>query len=165
MKIILIGMMGSGKSTIGKVIAKKLDLNLVDTDGLIEERSGIKIKDIFERFGEEHFRKLEREVFLSLSEDENIVISTGGGAVLNDTLDPFKGENIIYLKWSVDGLVKNLESKTSNRPLLSEGELREKLTNILSQRVNLYEGWANKIIECDGKSVNQVVGILLDLIK
>ncbi|MBQ3420901.1 MAG: AAA family ATPase, partial [Romboutsia sp.] len=81
MRIILIGFMGVGKTTIGKIIAKKLKLNFVDMDNYIEKREGKSISKIFEAYGEQHFRKLESESLKDLIKSDNIVISTGGGIV------------------------------------------------------------------------------------
>lgn len=165
MNIILIGMMGSGKSTIGKVLSKKLDYQLIDTDEVIEKTNNMLIKDIFEIHGESHFRKLERDTFLQLSNLDNSVVSTGGGAVLNETLKPFNGQNIIYLKWSIAALLSNLTSKVANRPLLDDNLLDDKLISIFDVRKELYEGWARHVIDCDNKSVEDVVALILELTK
>jgi len=164
MKIILIGMMGSGKSTIGKELSKRLDLELIDTDRVIEKTNDMFIRDIFENYGEAHFRKLEKATFLELADTESVIISTGGGAVLNDALSPFDTQNIIYLKWSVNGLLSNLANKVDNRPLLNDASLEEKLHNIFEVRKNLYETWAKHIIDCDGKSVKEVVNSILSVL-
>lgn len=164
MKIILIGMMGSGKSTIGKELSKRLNLELIDTDEVIEKTSCMVIKDIFESYGELHFRKLEKSTFIELADTEDAIISTGGGAVLSDTLEPFKGQNIIYLNWSVNGLLSNLTNKVDDRPLLNDASLEEKLSNIFEIRKDLYKVWAKHIIDCDGKSVEEVVNSILNLI-
>ena len=81
--IYLVGFMGSGKSTVGKILAEKLNMNFVDTDKLIEEKEGMKIKDIFEQKGESYFRELERKQIEAVVKQEGLVVSTGGGLGAN----------------------------------------------------------------------------------
>ena len=164
MNIILIGMMGSGKSTVAKKLSKELCMEVLDTDTLIEKNEKMSIKDIFEKQGEHYFRKLEEKLFFEIASSENSIISTGGGAVLNDTLRPLDNQKIIYLKWSVGGLISNLTSKVDNRPLLEDESLEKKLSDIYTKRKFLYENWANYTIECDNKSVNEVVNEIIKFI-
>ncbi|MGB3368929.1 MAG: shikimate kinase [Acidaminobacteraceae bacterium] len=164
MNIILIGMMGSGKSTIASELSKRLELDLIDIDSIIEKTNDMSIKDMFDKYGEEHFRKLEKALFLELADRKNSIISTGGGAILNDALEPFETQNIIYLKWSINGLLSNLTNKVDNRPLLNQASLEEKLIDIYELRKDLYERWAKHIIDCDNKSVDEVVMSILKVI-
>ena len=119
--IILIGYMGSGKSTLGRKIARKLNYEFLDTDSAIEEKEGLTIAAIFEQFGEVHFRKLETNILLSLKGKEKIVIATGGGMpcfngnmnLLNELGRTF------YLKRSVNELVHRLVNAKRVRPLIA----------------------------------------------
>ncbi len=127
MNIVLTGYMGSGKTAVGKSLAEMLDFEFIDTDAMIEKECEMSITEIFEKFGEEIFRKKESEVIKRVSDFSNVVISTGGGAVLNS-------ENIEYLKNG--GTVVNLEPDEAvirmrlmqddgTRPLIKNSSMEE----------------------------------------
>lgn len=146
--LILIGFMGSGKSTVGKILAEKLEMKFLDTDLEIEKEQGRSVQDIFSEKGEEYFRKLENEMSKKLSTENNTIISTGGGIILNE-------ENIEYLK--KDGVVFFLDvaKKTlykrlissKGRPLLEGDELWNKINNVLGERVERYRSSADFIVK------------------
>lgn len=171
--IILVGMMGSGKTTIGKLLATHLGLNFVDTDEELENRAGRPIHEIFATDGEPFFRQRETEVLSDLCCGTRQVIATGGGVVL-------KEENIrllraagvvIFLKASPEELAMRLNRQTSQnseeaspqpiRPLLAGGDLYEKLQGILDQRLSLYCAAADLEIETTGISSENVVQCLI----
>lgn len=148
--VILIGMMGSGKTTIGPELASRLGFRFIDMDALIESMQGITIQRIFDMYGEAHFRKLELDLTSKLSSVTSAVISTGGGIVTNaqNTLELRKLGKVVYLKASIEQLEANLNGNFDNRPMLQKHSLHA----ILKVRQSLYESAANLIIDVDGKS-------------
>lgn len=142
--IVLIGMPASGKSSVGKVLAKKTGFDFVDTDALIESRENRKISDIFAEEGEPYFRNLEVEVTKELSEKENQIISTGGGLVMN----PLNVENLrkngmlIFLDRDVTHLIP-----TADRPL---GDTTEKMQNLYKERFPVYKKAADRTVKVHG---------------
>ncbi|HPZ08834.1 MAG TPA: shikimate kinase [Candidatus Eremiobacteraeota bacterium] len=138
MNLILTGFMGSGKSTCGERLSKILSMDFIDTDRLIEEKAGISISEIFERFGEGKFREIERSVIEGLSNRDRCVIATGGGVVLaekNMEILRKKGK-IIYLKISYDKVMQRMEHIKTSRPLLMKGK---DIKSLFESRKSLYE--------------------------
>lgn len=142
--IVLIGMSGSGKTTIGKMLSDKLSMTFKDTDEMIEKKEGKKIKDIFENSGEKYFRDLETQIAKEASEFQEYVISTGGGMILREENMEYLKKNsvVVYLKRSVDSIKKTMDA--SNRPLLQEG--LEKLFEMERIRTPLYEKYADLVV-------------------
>ena len=144
-RIFLIGYMGSGKTTIGKLLAKKLGYSFIDMDHHIEEKQFKTISQIFAEKGEEEFRRLEQNCLHEVADFENIVISTGGGApCFFDNMDYMNSHGLtIYLKLTVEELAERLELVgISKRPLLagkSSDELRQFITEGLQKRESFYE--------------------------
>ncbi|MBQ9957792.1 MAG: shikimate kinase [Clostridia bacterium] len=120
MNIILSGFMGCGKTTIGKIIARKLDLAFIDTDKLIEEREGRKIREIFDTDGEGYFRDKEHEICAELSREDNKVIATGGGALTFNRNKEVLSKNgrVIFIDVDLDTIIKRI-GNDSRRPLLN----------------------------------------------
>jgi shikimate kinase len=133
--IVLIGMPGSGKSTIGRKLALALGLPFVDSDQEVEIAAGMNVSQIFERLGEPAFREGERKVIARLLQGPRIVLSTGGGAFMNEStrLIIKKYSISIWLKASLDVLVERT-SRTDDRPLLRNGDPREILTRLMAVR-------------------------------
>jgi len=156
--IVLIGFMGSGKSTVGKLLANKLGLRFVDTDRLVEKKVGKRIKEIFKNEGEEKFRAFESEVIEEVSKYENQVISCGGGAVLNPDNVSILKENgvLIYLKASAFILFERLHG-TDTRPLLNVASPRDKVNELLAARQSLYEKVTDILIDTSYIDVDAVV--------
>ena len=158
-KILLVGMMGAGKTTIGKLLSNQLGFNFTDLDRKIEEKSGVKINTIFEIEGEEGFR--ERE-YLALNEalaEEKVVISTGGGVVVNDinrSLIKKSEAVVVYLKASLDILVGRLKNDKT-RPMLDKDNKQLSLQKLLSEREPLYENLADFIIDTSHLKTNDVL--------
>jgi shikimate kinase len=158
----LTGPMGAGKSTIGRQLAKQLDLPFHDSDHEIESRTGVDIPLIFELEGEAGFRKREVAVIDDLTRLPNIVLATGGGAVL----DPLNREHlksrghVIYLHASVNHQLKRTR-KDRNRPLLQTENPRKKLEELMSVRDPLYREIADMVIDTDGMRVRDVVKIIM----
>lgn len=151
--------MGSGKTTVGNILAKKLNLEVVEMDELIMQRSNRNnISEIFLLDGEEHFRDLETKVIRKISELDDIIISTGGGIVMKARNKKFlKKGTIIFLKTTFGTLEKRLKDDNS-RPLFKDKVKAKKLFDL---RQNLYKKWADHTILTDKKSVDEVVNNLL----
>lgn len=147
--IVLIGMPGSGKSTIGKMLAEKTGKEFYDTDSLIEAREGKNIPEIFKECGEEYFRDIERAVINELSEVKGAVISTGGGAVEREENYYSLAANgrILLIDRAADSLT------TTGRPLSQE----KGIERLYRMRFPLYRSWADDIIECNSKSVEEII--------
>lgn len=158
MKIVFVGYMGSGKTTIGKLVAKRLKLNFLDLDAFIEEAEGKTIGQLFLEKGELYFRKKEffylNEI---LRENDNFLLSTGGGTPcygLNMEAITKASSNSIYLRLSLPALVKRLSKEKANRPLIAnikDTELTEFIGKHLFERSYFYNQ-ASIIISCDDKS-------------
>lgn len=143
--IVLVGFMGTGKTTVGRLIAEKTDMPLIDMDTLIEERAGKRISDIFAQDGEPHFRALERDVVRELSSRGGQIISTGGGIVLNpDNLADFEATGLVVCLIANAETVLERVRHDSTRPLLA-GDKEAKIVELLESRNPLYESITHKI--------------------
>ena len=148
--IILIGFMGSGKTTFGRWISTSHSMKFIDTDEYIEKKYNKLIKDIFRESGEEAFRNMETQAVRGLS--DSCDISVGGGLPVRDINRRLLKELgiVVYLKTEVDELVKRL-SKDTSRPLLAGGNLREKIESLMTAREALYKDAADVIVKTDGR--------------
>ncbi|XLS30356.1 shikimate kinase [Flavobacteriaceae bacterium M23B6Z8] len=156
--IILIGYMGSGKSTLGKVLASELQKEFFDLDALIEEREQHSIRDIFEKKGEIYFRKLERKVLEELlNKNSDIILSLGGGTpCFGDNTEIIKkaSQNVFYLKLSVQELTKRLLKEKEDRPLISHLKSEEALEDFVRKHLferNFYYLQAHHVLNADAK--------------
>lgn len=152
-RIFLVGPMGAGKSTIGRHLADLLHKNFVDSDHEIEARTGASVSLIFEIEGEEGFRRRESTVLDELTQRDNVVVATGGGAVLaegNRAALANRG-TVVYLQAPIDTLVTRTH-RDRNRPLLREGERRAKFEEIMREREPLYLAVANVIVVTDHRA-------------
>jgi shikimate kinase len=156
--IILIGPMGSGKSAVGKQLAKELKLDFVDSDAEIEQRTGVDISYIFEREGEAGFRQREREVLHELSARQGMVLSTGGGAVLDaDNRRRLSASGlVVYLHTSVAEQLARTRN-TRHRPLLADRDPETVLSELMAIRAPLYEEIAALTVETGGRRIKAVV--------
>lgn len=164
MNIALIGMSGSGKSTVAEKLAGALGYAVADSDEIIEKKHG-KISEIFAVYGETYFRKLEHEAVKSLAGVKNTVVATGGGCILDgENLKIIKSfAKVVYLKTSVSELAKRLKGDNS-RPLLS-GNLVGNLAEIYKSRAEIYENSADLTVVTDGLTADGVAQIILEKIK
>jgi shikimate kinase len=155
--IFLIGPMGAGKSTIGRLLAAELHLPFCDTDKAIEDRCGADIPWIFDVEGEAGFRARESSMLAELSEDNGLVLATGGGIILlADNRKMLRSRGfVVYLRASVDQQTART-SKDKNRPLLQVGEPREVLEQLMSVRDPLYTEVADMMIDTDSRSPKDV---------
>lgn len=142
--IALIGFMGSGKTTIGKILAKYLDMKFIDIDKMIAAREKKSIPEIFEEKGEQYFRQLEREIVFDESLNNNIVISTGGGVIIdNENIKNLRETSfIVYLDCTLDCIYERVKN-SKNRPLLNVENMYEKIKELHQKRELLYK------ISCD----------------
>jgi len=137
--IALVGMMGVGKTSIGRRLAQRLQIPFVDADQEIVDAAGLSIPEIFERFGEAHFRDGERRVIARLFDGKRKIIATGGGAFINEETRQLMLERaiVIWLDADIDTLVERTARK-GDRPLLANGDAREILTKLAQERNPLY---------------------------
>ena len=169
-KIILLGYMGCGKSTIASRLSKRTGISFVDLDKRIEERTNLSINEIFEQKGELYFRKLEREIFIELLHSaETQIIGLGGGTpCYANNHELLKGEDVfsIYLKASVETLTNRLVSNRSKRPLISnksEDEIKEFIAKHLFER-SFYYNQAQNVVPIDGKTKDETVEDILEIL-
>ncbi|MFT3735620.1 MAG: shikimate kinase [Rhodocyclaceae bacterium] len=144
----LVGLMGSGKTTIGRALARRLERRFIDSDHEIERRTGVRIPVIFEMEGEAGFRKREAGVIEELSREEGIVLATGGGAILDPANRAVMAQTgwVIYLDVPTHLLLERTRHDT-NRPLLQVADPRAKLDGLREQRDPLYREIANLIVD------------------
>ena len=156
--IFLIGPMGTGKSTVGKKLAKKSSQQFYDCDHEIEDRTGASINLIFEIEGEEGFRKREIQLLDELTAMSNIVLATGGGAVLSEENRMHLSARgfVVYLKSDINQLLKRT-SRDSKRPLLQNSEPEAVVRELLEIRGPLYEEVADMVIDTAGLSINDII--------
>ena len=156
--IYLIGMMGSGKTTSGRALAKLLSLPFIDLDDQIIQQEGKSINEIFEKKGEPHFRKVESGLLLKSSQKTDQVLATGGGIVISlSNRERMKNTGmVIYLKTSLDVLWERVKAK-KDRPLLHGADPQKALATLFAQRTPLYETIADKVFLTDHKPSEAVV--------
>ena len=153
----LVGFMGSGKSTIGRLAAEQLRFDFIDTDHLIESRTGVSISDIFARHGEAVFRGFERDVVLELESARNLVISTGGGLVLNpDNVTSLKRHALVICLWAAPEDIFERVRGHSHRPLLQTPDPLGKIRDLLAVREPFYKQ-ADVLIHTGARSVTEVL--------
>ena len=159
----LTGMMGVGKSTIGKNLAKKLKYNFIDVDKIIEAKEGLSINLIFKNKSESYFRKIENDITLSQLKKDNSVISLGGGAFLNKTIrrNTKKFSTSFWLDVPVYELIKRLK-KSSQRPLLFKKNIDETVKKIYFDRKKIYNE-ADFRIKCNSLKSREIVNKILEL--
>lgn len=162
--IFLVGFMGAGKTTVGRILAEKLGYRYLDADNLIESLSGKKIAEIFSEHGEEYFRALESETIESLSRKESQVIATGGGVVMRETnWETMKrGGLTIYLKAPISAIWERIKNSKS-RPLLQVGDPLGTATELFEKRAPFYEK-ADIIIDTDNLSPDSVAREIVKLL-
>lgn len=161
--IFLIGPMGSGKSTVGRQLAEKLSYNFVDSDHIIEEKTGVSIPMIFDIEGEEGFRQRERMAVDELTIKTETVLATGGGAILSEQNRKHLRSRgfVVYLKSSVDVLVHRTKGDR-NRPLLQNDDPKKILTEVLEAREAYYLDVADLVVETGRFSIHKVVNKIID---
>jgi len=161
--IFLIGPMGAGKSAVGRQLAKLLHLSFVDSDDEIETRTGVDIPFIFEKEGEDGFRKREAKVIDDLSAMESVILATGGGAVVDPQNRSRLGARgfVVYLYTTVDQQLARTQ-KGRERPMLANGDSRKILEELMAVRDPLYREIADLTVETDGRKVKAVASEILE---
>ena len=158
--------MGSGKSTVGKIISDELFLNFFDTDEEIELRTGASIDWISDLEGEEGFRKRESEILNEMVTRNSIVLSTGGGIILSETNRELLSSRgtVFYLSTPISVQVDRT-AKDKDRPLLKNGDPEEILTRLHNEREGLYENVSDYIVQTEDKSSHEVASEIICLVK
>ena len=166
MNIFIVGPMGSGKSTVGKIISSELFLNFFDTDEEIETRTGASIDWIFDLEGEEGFRKRESNILEEMVQQNSIVLSTGGGIILSESNRELLSSRgtVFYLATPI-GVQLERTSKDKDRPLLKNGDPGKILEELHVARECLYEEVADYIVNTEGKSSQEVSTEIIKLVK
>lgn len=163
--IVLIGLMGSGKSTTGLALAKLLKRKVFSTDQMIEQEHGKSIAQIFEGEGEAHFRQLEQNMVKDLSQKKGIVIDCGGGVFIHEENRKYLKQNglVIYLSAGVETLYDRVKTRT-HRPLLKVQDSFKKLKDLLTEREKFYQE-ADLTFQTDGKTPLEVAEEILKVLK
>ena len=165
MHIVLCGMMGCGKTTIGKQLSARLQMPWQDTDDKIVEKHGA-IAEIFNRFGEARFREIETSVLKELLQNGDSVLSVGGGLVVRQENAALLKKNcvVIFLRATAETLERRLREDTSRPLLQGDTSLLERVQALLKERAPIYESVANFTVDVDEKSVGEIVEEIASII-
>jgi shikimate kinase/shikimate kinase/3-dehydroquinate synthase len=160
--IVFLGMMGSGKSTIGKIVSQKLNLEYFDTDGEIEKKLDMKISKIFSEKGENYFRKFEEELTLELLKKKSVVIALGGGTFLNNKVrrEILDNHLSIWLKWDDEVLLNRIKN-SHKRPIALNSSNRD-LSKLIKKRSNIYSK-ALYYVNCNELGKNQIANQVIKI--
>lgn len=160
--IVLVGMMGSGKSSIGKLLSKKIGLEFIDIDKLIEEEENKSISDIFKINGEKYFRDLEEKISIKKLKSENKVISLGGGGYINQKIrKQTQLESItVWLNWKTSTLIDRIKD-SKKRPVVTKLKISE-IKSLIEERAKIYNSSDFKI-NCDKLKKNEIVDTIISL--
>ena len=164
--IYLVGLMGSGKTTLGKILSKKLDKIFYDSDQVIEEKLGVDVPMIFGYEGEAGFREREKDILNKLVGIQNIVLATGGGIILSKSNRDLLAKNgiVIYLKSNQKDLILRMKNDKT-RPLLKNGNIEEIIKKLYKEREPLYEEIADFEIMTKNKRIHEIVNEIISVIK
>ncbi|MFY7951067.1 MAG: shikimate kinase [Armatimonadaceae bacterium] len=164
--VVLIGFMGCGKTTLGRLLAKRLDATFVDTDRLVESEFG-PIPALFESRGEAFFRDRESEVIDRACTERGLVIATGGGAVLRPAnCEAMRSSGlVIWLTARVDIIVSRTSRRRHSRPLLDVADPRERVLRLLGERSPLYRGCSHRIVDTSDRAPTSVVRHMVRLVE
>lgn len=165
--IVLVGFMGSGKSTVGRRLARRLGYGYVDTDQMVESKAGKRVAEIFKEEGEAVFRALERLAVEKASMGDSRVIACGGGAVIDreNVVALKRNGALIYLKASKASLIERLERGIEKRPLLKTEDVEARVRELLEQRVKIYERVSDAVVDTDGLSPAGVVEEIIRMVR
>ena len=164
--IALVGPMGSGKSTIGKLLSNEIKVGFIDSDDSLEQYLDLSIAEIFNKFGEKYFRDAEERLILNLASEKNFVLATGGGSLTSSNVRRVLHEKffIVYIKADIDTLWSRVKLKSENRPLVSGHNAKMRLQKLLEERSEHYSQ-AHLIVESklNDKKSEVVKSILIKL--
>jgi len=160
--IFLVGMMGAGKTTVGRALATRMKREFVDTDRLLVDRTGVPVATVFEIEGEEGFRKRESAILREVCEHDERVVATGGGIVLAEENLAVMREagTVVYLRARIESLWERTRHDSS-RPLLATANPRERLAELLKQREPLYRAAAHIVVDSGPQSAATLVNRVL----
>ena len=158
MRIYLIGMPGSGKSTLGKVLAERFQYRFIDMDSYIEQEACMFIDEIFQAFGEEYFRALEKNTLKEFLKEDDLIIATGGGIIKDKSNKELLDGVCIYLNVDTDTLKQRLEESEITRPVLKENTVEE----LFLQRKELYSYFAD--YEIDNTSMESAIQKIMEVL-
>ena len=163
--IYLVGLMGSGKTTLGKILSKKIDKQFYDSDQVIEETLGVDVPIIFEYEGEAGFREREKDILKELVGIQNIVLATGGGIILSKSNRDLLAQNgiVVYLKSNQKDLILRMKNDKT-RPLLQNGNIEEIIKILCKEREPLYEEIADFEIMTKNKRIHEVLNEIMSVI-
>jgi shikimate kinase len=166
MNIVLIGYRGTGKSTVGRLLAARLGRELVSTDAEIVKRAQRAIPEIVAQQGWDYFRDLESDICQELSSRDHLVIDTGGGAILRpQNVEVLKKNGTLFwLTASVETIVKRIGSDNQRPSLTGTKSFVDEIQDVLQERMPKYQAAADHVIETDNRSINQLVETLLTLV-
>jgi len=158
--LVFLGMMGSGKSSIGTMVSKKLNVPFIDIDNLIEEHAGMTISEIFESNGESYFRNLEEKITIKSLKRKNVIVSLGGGGFINDKIrkDVLINHFSFWLNWDDLVLIKRIKG-SKKRPLVSISTEQE-IKSIINKRNKIYSK-ADFTINCDKLTKSEIVKTII----
>jgi shikimate kinase len=163
--IIITGFMGTGKSVVAKELARKLKMEYIDTDQVIEKRQGLTIADIFTRYGENYFREQENKLVKELSQKENMVIATGGGTLLSsDNARILSQRGQIICLYADSQTIYNRVKRKNNRPLLNGENILDKISHLLKERKKIYDNIKWKI-DTTNFTTREIVDKIINLLK
>ena len=160
--LIFLGMMGSGKSSIGKLVSKKLKLKFIDIDNEIENKSNMKIVNIFKKKGEEYFRNLEEKITIKTLKENNIVISLGGGGFINHEIrkEVLSSHFSFWLNWDVKTLLNRIKN-SQKRPIAFNLDNQE-LINLIEKRSKIYSNALYKI-QCENLTKTEILNKIIKI--
>ena len=163
--IIISGFMGTGKSIVAEELARKLRMEFIDMDQIIEERQGLTISDIFARYGENYFREQENKLVKELSRKENIVIATGGGTLLSsDNIRILSQKGKIICLYADSQTIYNRVKRKNNRPLLNGENILGKINHLMKERKKIYDNIKWKI-DTTNFTTQEVVDKIINLLR
>lgn len=164
--VVLVGFMGTGKSAIGRVVAKLLKYQFVDTDQMVEEVTGLTISQIFKKYGEIRFRSEELLAAKKLADKQNLVIATGGGMPINPQIVEILKKNGVFVLLTTDPeIILKRVSRKNTRPLLAKGKTLDSINKLIAERSESYAGCADITIDTSGKDIEDSAQQIVQLIK
>ena len=164
--IFLIGFMGAGKSSIAKELSKKLQMNIVEMDQRIVQDQGMSINEIFEKYGEDHFRDIESQLILDLGNTEPVIVSCGGGVVIRQENSQYmkKSGKVVFLTAKPETIFERVRY-SKERPILNGNMNVEFIADLMAKRLPLYEAAADVMIHTDGKTVAQIAEEIIEAVE
>jgi len=164
--IVLIGFMGSGKSTVASKLSENYKVPVIEMDQMIEQEEGCKISEIFTEKGEKYFRELEMDFLKKLDWDKEFILSTGGGVILKEANRKILKEKgrIFYLQADSSHILKNIK-KGEHRPLLEVEEVEKEIQDLLAFRASYYQETADKVVHVTGQTVAKICATIIEIVE